>query len=195
VNPIIDRTLFSHLIVIIGVCVGAWVWQVQPRMKQLGMLQQRIEANQSTSSAFTAQAVEAAAKRLDAAKLRLAQIEASNSLADDSSRFYGLVMDLADEHGVQIKSLQPRTSNKVAADATVLVTRIDLSIEGAYKDVANFLAAMSNLPAFTSPLSLQLTPNIINNKPLVTANFSCGLLKFPIPQSLTSLAGATHGNP
>ena len=194
-NSFVDRTMISHAVVILGLCVGAWMWQVQPRMKQLAELDRQIEENQKAKSAFTAQAVEAAVKRLDVAKLRLEQIESSNDLASDSSRFYGLVMDLADANDVQIKSLQPQASQRATTDASAQVTRIDMSVEGRYANVANFLDDISELPAFTMPISVQLTPTVIEQQPLVTANFACAVLKFSIPHNLDSLAGATDAHP
>lgn len=194
-NSYVDRQMFSHLVVILGACVGAWMWQVQPRMRQLTDLNRRVQENQSAKSAFTADAVDMAVKRLDFAKLRLVDIEASNALATDSSRFYGLVMDLADANHVLIKSLQPRSGQLAPADAKVLVTRIDLSIEGQYSDVAKFLSDVSDLPVYTTPVSLQLTPTVVGRKTLVTANFTCGILQFPIPESLATLAGVNDGHP
>jgi Tfp pilus assembly protein PilO len=138
--------------------------------------------------------MEAAAKRMESVRQRLKEIEASNQLGGETSRLYGLVMDLADTHSVQIQSLQP-VAGKPAKDDLVTMSKIELVVEGSYENVAAFIEAVHRLNAFIRPLSLQLTPRTIDGQPGVTAALGCGVLSFALADALAQPGGAEHGKP
>jgi Tfp pilus assembly protein PilO len=141
------------------------------------------------------QSIEAAAQRMGALKLRMADIATYNQLAGDSSRFYGLVMDLADAHGVQVQSLQPGSIKQSTDEKQVSVTRINLSVEGEYQQVASFLDGICNLNAFIRPQTLQISPTRSSSKDLVDVTFSCDVLSFVIADSLAGLGEQDHAKP
>jgi Tfp pilus assembly protein PilO len=187
-TPPIDRQFFANLVIIIGVCVGAWMLVVEPKIVELAKLEGEI-AESKAAPTVSAELISAAAQRTARTTARVEEIAASNRMAEDSSAFYGLVMDLGDKHGVQIKSMQPKPSQKASADAAYRVMRIDLAVEGRYEKVAAFLEDVQNIPAFTKPLSLTLSPSVLDDERAVTAAFSCGILSFTIPSTLTSSGG------
>jgi Tfp pilus assembly protein PilO len=188
-TPPIDRQFLANVLVIIGVCVGAWMLIVEPKMVELAKLETEI-AEHKAAPTISPELIQAAAQRNARTTARVEDIMASNRMADDSSEFYGLIMDLADRHQVQIKSMQPKPSTKSTVEPPFRVMRIDLAVEGEFERIAAFLDDIHDIPAFTKPLSLTLSPTMTNDMRAVTASFSCGVLSFTIPPTLAN-AGAT----
>lgn len=187
-----DREFIIQALIIFAVCIGAWMIAVQPKVRELSRLEQTIAENSPAAGAINQQTVEDAAARMGSVRQRLTQIDAANRLAGDSSKLYGLVMDLADTHGVQVQSLQPgAVQKKSSTESPVSVMRLDLMVEGSYENVASFLEAVNDLDVFVRPNSLQIAPTRVNGKPLVSATFGCDVLSFAVGDTLTTLMDPT----
>jgi len=193
-SVLLDREFIVQAVVILAVCLGAWMMAVQPKVRELARLEQTIAENSPAAGAINQQTVQDAAARMNTVRQRLTQIDAANRLASDSSKLYGLVMDLADTHGVQVQSLQPGAMQKKSPTETqVSVMRLDLTVEGSYENIAGFLEAVNDLDVFIRPNSLQVAPTRVNGKALVSATFGCDVLSFAMGDTLSGLMhpGAT----
>jgi Tfp pilus assembly protein PilO len=183
---------------VLAVCIGGWMMLVKPKIDEVANLE-GILAEHATfaSSAINQQSIEAGAKRVAAMKTRLEQIESFNQLAGDSSRFYGLVMDLADAHGVQVQSLQPGSVKQSSEEKQVESTRINLTVEGTYEKIAMFLDGICNLDAFVRPQALQVSPARASNgnAQTVEATFGCDVMSFAIAGSLNDMGAQVHAMP
>jgi Tfp pilus assembly protein PilO len=188
------RDLIAQAVVVLAICVGAWLMLVKPKIDELARLEkQEAEHTAGSSQTLTQQTVENAARRMTALKDRVQTIKTYNALADDSSRFYGIVMDLADTHGVSVHSLAPGAGKQTEADGKITITRITLGVEGEYARVASFLDAVCTVNAFIRPLSLQIDPSRANDGSGVDASLTCDVLSFAVDGSLTELL-ASNGS-
>lgn len=195
-NLPMNREFLAQVAIVLAVCVGGWMMLVKPKVDEVAKLERELaEHTTLASSSMNRQSIEAAAQRMGALKTRMAEITAFNQLAGDSSRFYGLVMDLADAHGVQVQSLQPGSVKQSTDEKQVAVTRINLSVQGAYENVASFLDGICNLNAFIRPQALQVSPARSSSSDLVDVTFSCDVLSFVIADSLAGLGEQDHAKP
>lgn len=183
-NLPIDREFIAQAVIVMAVCVGAWMFVAKPQAQELAKVEHEVAAAVASTAPLKPATIEAAAKRMDSSKRRLEEIEAFNQFADDSSKLYGMVMDLADIHGVQVQSLQP-SAVKLASDAPFTMMEVDLIVEGQYESVAAFIDAINQIKAFIKPVSLQMTPTSAQGQPRVTAAFGCGVLSFTLGEALT----------
>lgn len=182
------RELIAQAAIVLAVCVGAWMMLVKPKIDEVARLEQEIATmSANPAQAVNQQTVEGAARKVSAVKERVRHIHDFNALANDSSRFYGIVMDLADSHGVQVHNLQPGSSRQTTEDGKVIITRITLGAEGDYARLATFLDAVCSVDAFIRPVSLQLDPSRDETRATVEATLTCDVLNFPIDPALGDL--------
>jgi Tfp pilus assembly protein PilO len=125
---------------------------------------------------------------------RTAEIQSFNSVGSDTSRLYGLIMDLADSRGVRVQGLQPTSVKQSSDDARIAVTRIALSAQGEYDAIGRFVEDVCELNAFVRPVSVDLTPSRLAGTTVVDFNFTCDFFSFTMDPSLVSL-GADHEQP
>ncbi len=195
-NMSANRQFIIQAVLALGLCIGVWMIIVRPKIDELIRLERTIAEAPGLSGPFSSQTIEQAAKRMNFIRERVAQINDRNGLADDTSRLYGLVMDLADSSGVQVQALQPGgTKTSMTSNAPFTATRLDMTVEGPYENVAAFLDAVVNLDAFVRADSLQLAPTKSNGKSLVSATFDCNVMSFAIDDALTNPGGNEHAAP
>jgi Tfp pilus assembly protein PilO len=193
----IPRELAAQAVIVLAICIGAWIAIVKPRAAELVQLEQTIAESQTSLSAMSPETVENLQRKIASVQKRVAQINLHNQLADESSRLYGLVMDLADEHKVAVQRLQPGQELKKAnSESQFASMKLDLTVEGRYESVAAFLEQITNLEAFIRPVSLQITPTTVDGTPTATAEFGCEVLSFALADPLVGLrAGVAHAKP
>ena len=188
-----SRELAAQAVIVLAVCVGAWAIVVKPKIDELGRLDQRMTEQSSSETDLNQQSVEDAARKITTLRDRIREINAFNSLASDSSRLYGIVMDLADAHGVQVHNLQPGSTKQTSNDGKVTLTRVTLGVEGDYAPVASFLDALCEVPAFIRPVSMQLDPARDSNSTSIEAILTCDVLSFAMDNTLEQLVASASG--
>lgn len=197
-NIAVPRQLVAQAIIVLAVCVGAWIIVVKPKAAELVQLEQTISESTAALSSMSPETVENLQRKIASVQKRVAQVKLHNQLAEDSSRLYGLVMDLADEHGVQVQRLQPGSGlKKPNSESPFGSMKIDLTVEGRFSAIATFLEQITNLEAFIRPVSLQITPTTTaDGASIATAEFGCEVLSFTLADALVNLKpGATDGRP
>ena len=189
------RTILAHSAIAFAICVGTWMLCVKPKVDSVRKDTQALdEMKGMATSALDQQIVADAANRMNDIRRRAAEIQAFNSVGSDTSRLYGLIMDLADAHGVRVQSLQPTAVKQSSDDAKVAITRIALSAQGEYDALGRFVEDVCELEAFVRPVSVDLTPSRMAGTTVVDVNLTCDFFKFTINPSLVSL-GAEHAKP
>lgn len=194
-NLAIDRELLLHGAVAVGVCIGAWMYVVKPRKMEAAALEHTIAETlrqEQTAAQATPEAIAFGMERL---RERLSQVQSANALSLDTSGLYGRVMDLAERHQVQIQGVEPQPHDKDAASAAFTVTRLKMTVDGSFASIAQFLESASDMSPFIRPSSLQMTPTVVENRPIVVATFVLEALCFKIPDALASVGGDRHGQP
>ena len=112
-------------------------------------------------------------------------IQTQNAFGDDTSSIYGVVKDLAQEHGVTIKRLAPESS--YTGEDGVKSAVIAVRVEARYAQVASFLDALDQIDGFLRPRSMTLHPRGEVGSAYVDTQVSYEAVSFAIPEALTML--------
>ena len=194
-NGPLDRQLIAQIVIIVAVCAGGWMTFVEPNIDELHRLEATIAEASSNPLPMGQESIEQMADQFARVRDRFRRIEVRNEFAGDSTRIYGLIMDLAEEHGVTVQRLDPgsdRRSND--EEASVRFTTLDMTIEGGYEQVAVFLEAVEELDGFIRPLTLSITPREEDGRSFVEARFACQAVRFTLPQELTAMVGGADAD-
>jgi Tfp pilus assembly protein PilO len=195
-NGLIDRQLIAQVVIIVAVCAGGWMTFVEPRIDELHRLQATIAEASSNPLPMGQESIEQMADQFAKVRDRFRRIEVRNDFAGDSTRIYGLIMDLAEEHGVTVQRLDPGSDGRSDDDeeAPVRFTTLDMTIEGGYEQVAVFLEAVEALDGFIRPVTLSVTPREEEGRSFVEARFACQAVRFTLPEELTAMVGGADAD-
>ncbi|UCD74644.1 MAG: hypothetical protein JSV91_12750 [Phycisphaerales bacterium] len=189
-NVTFRRDLLAQTVIVLALCIGGWMLFVQPTVEELQEVEAIIAYSRAGAAGLNQEAIEDMADRMSGLRRYVLDVRRRGRLADDSSRLYGLIMDLAQEHGVTVQSLEPGSGREMSVDGRVGRTRIEITLEGEYQQVASFLSALQNVEGFIRPTSLSLTPREKEaERQLVVARYSCEALSFTLSEALSNLAG------
>jgi Tfp pilus assembly protein PilO len=183
---IIDRKLGVEMLVLVGVCIGAWMMIVQPKRAEYRELEAKITAAETNPVQERRAAIEHMAGQVAQVRERVREIHGQSRFGRDVSQMYGLIMGLGNTHGVTIRRLDPSTQPR-RDGVLVDVGAFNMSIEGTYERVGNFLQGIEDIDGFVRPGSLSLTPIGDDRNALVSATFVCEALSFNLPDALAGM--------
>ncbi|MHC4948046.1 MAG: hypothetical protein ACYTG1_07265 [Planctomycetota bacterium] len=190
-----DRDFLAQVAIVLAVCIGGWMMLVDPAATEIRTLEAEIDAARGVPDTTAQSALEAHVARVSTIKQRLAEIEAANAIAEQPDQLYGVIMDRAADHGVTVHRLQPGQPPDDAEDAPFEVTRFDMTVEGEYEAVADFIAAVDRTGGFLRPQTLQVSTVEREGRPLVTARFGCEALRFSCGDVVAQMEDARDGQP
>ena len=168
---------------------------VQPAAEELSELENNIAQSRAGATGLNQDAIEKLADRMNDLRQRVRTVEHRSRLDADSSHLYGLIMDLAREHSVTVRRLQPGSGREMSADGLVGRTNIEIAVDGGYQQVASFLDAVGNIDGFIRPISLTLAPKQGEaGQQSVSARYACQALSFTLSDTLSELGGAANGD-
>ncbi|MHC5112886.1 MAG: hypothetical protein ACYTGP_00495 [Planctomycetota bacterium] len=194
-NEVFDRRMVAEFIILLAVCVSAWMLIVEPKVSELRELEVSIAEAGQNPALQNQGAVQHMAGQLDRVRDRVRSIAQQNEFGRDSSRIYGLIMSLAKEHDVTVDRLDPGASRPMGADAeTLQVASFDLRVQGRYASMAAFLDAIENVEGFVRPIRLTMSPRGTMGEELVETRFTCEALTFTMPDALTAMVGDDHAD-
>ncbi len=186
---LIDREFVVHAVIALAVCLGAWMFLVNPKVQQLHDVEAMIEQRRPRFSAMNDAVIEQLAMQAATMRARSDEIESRGRLAANTALMYGLIMSLADEHGVQVQDLRPQVGSKPRIDQPFVATRIDLRVEGSFEKIALFLEALEGISPYIRLSSLHITPNQQDGRPLVRMRLGCEALSFALPEAVAGVRG------
>ena len=194
-NGPLDRQLIAQIVIIVAVCAGGWMTFVEPNIDELHRLEATIAEASSSPLPMGQETIEQMADQFAQVRDRFRRIEVRNEFAGDSTRIYGLIMDLTEEHGVTVQRLDPGSDRRSRdEEAPVRLTTLDMTIEGGYEQVAVFLEAVEALDGFIRPLTLSITPREEDGRSFVEARFACQAVRFTLPEELTAMVGGADAD-
>ncbi len=194
-NLPIGREFFAQIFIILGICVGGWMVLVEPSKARLHELEQIIAEHHAQSAALNHSIVEKIAVQAPVLRALCREVESRSRLAQDSSGLYGLVMDLAKAHQLQVQNLSPRLDSGGTAARTVHRARTDVTMEGEYEQLAGFLQALDELDAYIRPTSLSLSPTGREGRPRVAVQLGFEAFGFDLPPVLSKMTGGHDRDP
>ncbi|MHC4216871.1 MAG: hypothetical protein ACYSU7_00290 [Planctomycetota bacterium] len=188
----IDREILTQAAIALGACIGSWMFFVQPKVVELRELDASIQKLRVQAAALSHLSIEEIARDAPKLKERSTEIGLKGAFARDSSQLYGRIMSLAKEHDVQVKNLRPG-DQKAGRDKTMTVTRIDMTAEGDYENIANFFDALNGVGAYLRTTSVQIAPTKRAGGSSTVVQLGFEVLEFQLPkvvQELTRRAGS-----
>lgn len=180
----LDREFVIQAVIALAVCLIAWGMYIHPKTGQLRELNETIANRRSKASVLNAAAVERIAKQAPALRARGEEIWAKGQLAKDSSVLFGTVMALAEQHAVQVKNVRPGLERDVGKEAEVTVTRFDMTVEGEYHRIAEFLDGLASIDGYIRPTSVQLAPTKREGGQYAVMQLGFEVLRFALPKGL-----------
>ena len=186
------RETVSHAVIIAAVCIGAWMLFVQPKMREVVELESTASLAKSEEGAISQADIEVAGRKMAVIRRQVEQIQAGSLLSRDTSKLYGLIMDLAGKHGVAVQTISPGATIR-NEETGVSQTRIEISAEGRFEHVAGFLDAMDQIDGFLRPVSLTMVALSEGPAGSVIVKSGWEAMTFELPPALTAMAGGDHG--
>ena len=190
----LDRATIVHFLIGLALAVGGWLFFVEPRLDELRQLETAVAEYSARSSSLGIAASDQIAQRASLLRAQVAQISRKNTIASDSAALYARIMSLAKQHDVQVQNLQGSTAPTSNRDTGVVVCPVDLTIQGGYEQVADFIEALDEFGGYLRPATLLIAPAQVGGEPAVTARLGCNALSFTLPAELVQLQGAAHSD-
>lgn len=185
----IDRELLTQALIALGACIGGWMVFVQPKSTELTQLKNTVEELRERSAELSHLSVDVIAGLAPNLKARSDAIEAKGRLAQDSSLLYGRIMSLAQQHDIQVKNLRPGAEHKGGRDKTMIVTRLDMTAEGEFEQIAKFLEALDGIGTYIRATSVQIAPTKRRGGSNTVLQLGFETLRFGLPKAVTDVRG------
>lgn len=180
----IDREFVTQALIVLGVCLGGWMVFVKPMAEELAEIDARIEKHVADSATTNLGSIQLVADLAPKLRERCREIDLSNQVAMDSSLLYGRIMEIATANQIKVKNLRPTVEHSTDGNAQMSVTRIDITGEGRYDQIADFFEELNNLGTYIRPVSVQLTPTRRAGDATAVLQLSCEAVQFRLPDAV-----------
>jgi hypothetical protein len=177
----IDKEFVMQAAIALGACLGGWMFLVQPKAVEIQDLEVSIKKLRAETAALSHLSVEQIAEVAPALRERSGEIEARGAFVQDNSQLYGRIMDLAKEHGVQVKNMRPG-DQKAGREKRMTATRIDMTAEGEYERAAAFFEAIDGIGAYVRVTSVQIAPTKRAGGSYTVIQLGFEVLQFHLPK-------------
>ena len=190
----LDRNLVVRFIVGISLTLGAWIFFAQPRVTELSRLEKTVSEFHERTSALGIAASEQIARDAQAMRSQLSQIMAYNSVAQDSSVLYGQIKDLAKRCNVQMQKLQPTPEPPNQRDDKVTISKLDMTIQGHYEQIATFIDMLKEFEGYVRPNSIYIGAVPSQTQGIVNVRLACDVISFELPETLVQMQEVANGD-
>ena len=191
-NVIIDRELIAQLVIVTAIAIGGWLMFVDPGVRETAKLQHELDEHAKMQQQNVgAASLEQVLPRLDAMRARSREIIARNEIGTDTTRLYSLVRDLAEQHQVTLRRLQPGRG-RATPGRKVATNQLEMHFESSLEAVAGFVDAVESIDGFVRPESLTLTP--LDDR-RVSGRYACSVLYFPLDDVLAQMECDPNAGP
>lgn len=181
----IDRDLLVQAVIALSLCIGGWLFLVQPGAKELAELDSVIADRRRLAGSMDHKTLEEDADRAPQIRRRAREIYTAGHFSKDSSALYGRISSLAKEHNVKVKNLRPGVEHQGGSkDHPFTVTRIDMTVDGEFEQIAMFLEAMSEMGAYVRPVFVQIAPGKGEVGTFTVMQLGFEAVRFNLPDSL-----------
>jgi len=188
----IDREFITQTLIALGACLGGWMFFVQPKAEAINEVQANIQKLRAQTASAGRLSIEDIARQAPALRERSSEIEARGAFAEDTSQLYGRIMDLAKAHDVQVRNLRPG-DRKFGKDKKVTVTRIDMTAQGEYEQIAAFLDSLNGIGAYLRMTSVQIAPTKQVGGTGTVMQLGFEVLQFHLPKVVEEMKGMSNG--
>lgn len=186
----LDRELISQALVVLALCIGAWMLFVEPKASVFRGLDDEIAQGRARLAAADYDRIGMIAKRAAEFRTLAAEVTERNRLARDSAGLYGAIMALAQQQELEVRNLQPRVQEP-RSDSAIGLTRIDIRVDGSYAQVARFVTSLATVNAYLRVSTLSVAPTEKDGVGLTSMKVGCEVLAFELPAVLERIAKGT----
>lgn len=184
----IDRDLIVQAFIALSFCVGGWMFLVEPGARELRELDAISKQQSRIAESIDYVSLQKSADKAPQLRHRTRDIFAAGQFATDSSALYSRITDQSKEHDVRVKNLRPGIERQMGEEGhRFVVTRLDMTVEGDYEQIARFLEAMDEIGAYLRPVSVQIAPSKGESGSSTVMQLGFEVIRFDLPESLMAL--------
>lgn len=181
----IDRDSVIQAFIALSLCVGGWMFFVEPGARQLRELDAISKKQRFIASSIDYENLRESADMAPMIRRRARVIFAKGNYSTDLSALYDRITAQAEVHDVQVKNLRPGDERQMGVKGhSFVVTRIDMTVEGDYERIARFLEAMDEIGAFLRAVSVQIAPSKREGDSGTVMQLGFEAMRFNLPESL-----------
>ncbi len=190
-KDLLDREFLIKIVIILIVSLGGWLLLVHPKVKELEDIHVMLDTVSNLGIESSNASVTSLIAQMRGGREMIGEVEKLNSFSLNTSNLYGLISSIGAKHDIIVQSLNPGNDNRHNTEKGYSYTRIDMTLDGSFQNIASFIHDMKDLPGFIRPISLTITPSSDVSQPTAIANYSCEAIIFQLPDALTEIGGAS----
>ena len=179
----IDRDFLTQGAIALALCLGGWMFLVRPQSEELRLLESEIARWKAVVATTDRAAIERVVSLAPSLRQTADEIAARGLMAD-SYQIYKRVQALAETCSVAVNNLRPGPDPGRAKDKAFTASRVDMTVDGEYENIARFLEGLDRMGAYLRPVSVQLTPTKAETPTFTSMQLSFELLRFTLPDEL-----------
>ncbi len=183
----IDRDFVIQEFIVLSLCVGGWMFLVEPGTRELRDLDATSNEQRRIALSTDYESLRVSADKAPMIRERARAIFAAGHFSMDSSALYDRITAESKAHNVQVKNLRPGVEKEMGDEGhRFVMTRIDMTVEGDYEQIARFLEAMDEIGAYLRPVSVQIAPIKGEGEGGTSTVMQLGFdaIRFDLPESL-----------
>ena len=184
-NLPIDRDSVIQAFIALFLCVGAWMFLVEPGARELRELEAISAAQRNIAASIDFESLKESADMAPMIRHRSRAIFDAGHFSTDSSALYERITALSKVHDVKVKNLRPGVERQMGSGVhSFVATRIDMTVVGEYEHIAMFLDAMGEIGAYLRPVSVQIAPSKKQGDSPTVMQLGFEAIRFHLPESL-----------
>ena len=181
----IDRDLLIQAFIVVSLCVGGWMFLVEPGARELRDLEAISREQRRVAVSTDYRSLQNSADKAPMIRQRASAIFAAGNFSTDSAALYDRITAQSEVHDVQVKNLRPGVDREMGDKGRRFVaTRIDMTVEGDYEQIARFLEAMDEIGAYLRLVSVQIAPSKGQGDSSTVMQLGFEAIRFNLPESL-----------
>lgn len=182
-----DREVVSQFSIILAISLAGWLLFVHPKVQKLQELNTVFNVSSSDDSDLSEGTITRLARQLSDGRNHISKIEYLNNLSENTTLLYSLISDLGARHDIVVNSINPGAESTDHTSDGYTSTRVDMTIEGRYEDIAAFVRSVKNLPGFLRPVYLTIRPYGEGINARAKADLSCQAIRFEMSEALLAM--------
>ena len=181
----IDRDFVIQAFIVLSLCVGGWMFLVEPGARELHDLDANSTDHRTIAASLDYRSLRESAEKAPMIRRRTRAIFAAGHFSTDSAALYDRITAQSKAHDVRVKNLRPGVEREMGDKGHRFVaTRIDMTVEGDYEQIARFLGAMDEIGAYLRPVSVQIAPSKGQGGSSTVMQLGFEAIRFDLSESL-----------
>ncbi len=181
----IDRDSVVQGFIALSLCVGGWMFLVEPGARQLRELDATSKQQRLIAASIDYENLRISADMAPMIRQRVRAIFAAGHYSTDLSVLYDRITGQSKVYDVRVKNLRPGVERQMGnKEHSFVVTRIDMTVEGDYEQIARFLESMDEIGAYLRAVSVQIAPSKGEGDSSTVMQLGFEAIRFNLPESL-----------